>query len=317
MDPADAYLLDLCDAAIGEPAQRGAALPWLLEGADPGGAPARVDGWYPGARIVVLLTEGRRDERALTLAGVAEGYGVDVFELPRHGAKLDADGRPRRLPGEAEAIQRLLGDPERRRWERVEPDHGFTTYAPVDHDDDDHDHDDHASDDSDEDWSDEDDELEEEEREVDISEVMGWRGRAVMLALLEALRLSRRGFTTAVAGEGLSERALEALLVLAAVEPPATPVEPAHVASVLDREAYEVARALDELREAGHATPLGERVMGSGRIVLGEDVEWDWVLTAAGRDAALRWIARAVTLFEGWPPDTPGADDAVDAPPEP
>ena len=104
------------------------------------------------------------------------------------------------------------------------------------------------------------------------------------------------------------------LLVLAAVDPPGEPVEPAHVASVLGREAYEVERALDELRTAGHARPFGEGVMGSGRIVLGVDVEWDWVLTAAGRDAALRWIARAVTLFEGWPPDTPGAD-AVDAPP--
>lgn len=39
--------------------------------------------------------------------------------------------------------------------------------------------------------------------------------------------------------------------------------------------------------------------------------DWEWSIAASGRDVAAAWIARTLPLFEGWPPDVPGVDDAV------
>ncbi len=313
----DAYLLALCDDALSQEGLRGHALPWLREGGDPSGPPARVDAWYPQLRVIVLLTHRRDEDRSLFMAEAGRPYDVDVFEVPRGWVERDAAGALRRLPAERRRIRRLLGTPDAREANRVTPavaytDIGYTQY--VEHDDGNEDEDEYEDEYEDED---QDDEWDDEEKAdlVDpglAADALGWRGRSVALALLEAVRLARRAFEVRRAGSGLSEPALEALLVLLAAGPPGEPFRPfgpQELGQLLVRDPDEVGRALAELEAAGHA-----RCRDDGLEPADPDHLVEWTLTASGHETAVAWIARVIPLFAGWPRDVPGVDDADTAP---
>jgi hypothetical protein len=331
VDADDAYLLDLCDAAIGEPARRGVELPWARAGGDPDGPPMHAHGWYPQARVVVLVADGEEDDRAYELARLATPYDVAVLVVARAWLERDAAGAVRRLPADGERIARHLGDPEARDLHRVWPEAGgavfglnvageagWTAYADLDSED--------WDENEGEDDEDEDDEAERlaEEAErwpgtadfvADTEAALGWRGHAAAMAVLGALTLARRAFSVEATGHGLSEEAFEALLVLlagGAPDGPALTFEPAELARLLRREEHTVIGALRELQRAGFAEPLmeGARADGGPPLVLGVDMEWEWALTAAGREAGVAWVARVLPAFAGWPPEVPGIDDA-------
>jgi len=296
----DAYLLDLCDAAMGERALRDEELPWLREGADPEGRPARVDAWYPGARVIVLLTDRREEDRPRELAALAAPYGVDLLELPRGWVARDSAGALRRLPGERDRVAGILGSPEDRADNRVWVEYGYVATV--------------GEDPEEPDWEDEDEDEGAEpaspEFAMGTAGALGWRGHAVALALLEAVRISRRAFDVDRAGDGLTQSALEALLLLVAAGPPAGPslaATPQDFEQVIGRPREEVDDALAELCAADYAAPL--------EVDPEPDADDSWVLTPSGREAAVRWIARVVPLFAGWPPETPAVDDA-DAEPQ-
>jgi hypothetical protein len=295
-----AYLIDLCDEVVGEPALREHELPWLREGGEPDGAPVRVDAWYPYALLIVLVVDRRRDEEARRLALAAGAYGVDIVEVPRGLLERDATGAVRRRPQDIDQIRALIGNDEVRSMNRVEPELGGAVYgmnvAMVDEG--------VWAEDveawDEEDW-DEDDGLVEprDPLPVDRDAALGWRGRAVALAILEAVKLARRAFAVERTGHGLSQHAFEVLLVL--LVGGSETFEPDEIAQLLDRRPDQVEPALDELRAAGYAEVLG---------AAHEDDDWDWTLTDEGRDVAVAWIARTLPLFAGWPSDVPGVDDA-------
>jgi hypothetical protein len=257
-----------------------------------------VDAWYPGARAVVLVTDEENAPRSVALARPADAYGVGVYELRRGWVARDAEGALRRLPDERRRVMAMLADPEERLEHRVWWDAGWTVMgvnvAEGDFEDEDEDFDD---------WGDDEDiEVAAGTRQfhLDTEAALGWRGRAVALALLEAVRLSRRAFAVRRAGGGTSPEALEALLVLLAADAPAHD----EIARVLARDDHDVLDALAELKAAGHAESREDDPEAA-------DV---WTLTAEGREAAVAWIAGVLPLFEGWPPDVRDVDDA-DAPP--
>ena len=307
----DAYLIDLCDAVVGEPALREHELPWLREGAEPDAPSATVDAWYPYALLIVLLVDRTETERARLLARAADGYRVDVVEVPRGMLERDATGATRRRPLDRSRIAALIGNDQVREESRVRPEEeGWTAYVGVnvarpgepEHWPDEAD-DWPGEDDDDEAWFDETPRPGAPEFVADTATALGWRGRSVALAVLEAVSLSRRALAVERTGHGLSEHAFEVLLVLLLAE---RPVEREEVARVLTRPLHHVERAVGELQEAGHVESLGGELAEQH-----DDVDFEWTITAAGRDVAVDWIARTLPLFGGWPPDVPGADDAT------
>lgn len=305
----DAYLLALCDEALGEQGLRGQALPWLREGGDPSGAPARVDAWYPQLRVIVLLTRGRDEERSQLVARAGEPYGVGVFEVPRGWVERDAAGTLRRLPAEAERIRSLLGTHEAREDNQIWPRHGYSLVGGYQFDVDD------EAAYAGEDLEDFDEEDEEDEGEPDwldpdaAADALGWRGRSVALALLEAVRLSRRAFEVRRTGSGLSEPAIEALLVLVTAGSPEAsfrPVVARELGQLLLRDQEEIDGALRELEAAGHACAWDQDIDSDD-----PDSDAEWALTVSGHETAVAWIARVLPLFAGWPPDVRGVDDAA------
>lgn len=113
----EAYVLDLCDQALGERGRRQQRFEWLL--GDPGksGRRARlpVDGYWPQANLVVEYRERQHDQPIphfdkpdrLTISGVHRGAQRAIYDdrrdrlIPAHGIRLiiitpaDLDATPR------------------------------------------------------------------------------------------------------------------------------------------------------------------------------------------------------------------------------
>lgn len=134
----EAYVVDLCDAILGEPASRQHRFDWLL--GDPGRDGRRrtlpVDAYYAGHRLVIEYRERQHDEPIahfdkpdiLTVSGVHRGIQRRIYddrraaEIPAHGLRLvvvrpseltaDKRGRllRRREPDEAALRALLLGE---------------------------------------------------------------------------------------------------------------------------------------------------------------------------------------------------------------
>lgn len=131
----EAYVLDLCDQVLGEGGLRQHRFDWLL--GDPGKAGRRVrlpvDGYWPGANLVVEYRERQHDQPVthfdkpdrMTVSGVHRGVQRAIYDsrrdelIPAHDiqlvvitpANLDATprGRLRRnRPHDLAAIRRLL-----------------------------------------------------------------------------------------------------------------------------------------------------------------------------------------------------------------
>lgn len=308
----DAYLIDLCDAVVGEPALREHELAWLREGAEPDAPAATVDAWYPYALLIVLLVDRTATDRARLLARAADGYRVDVVEVPRGMLERDDTGATRRLPIDRSRIAALIGNDQVREESRVQPETGWTAYVGVNV----------AREGEPEDWPEEADDWPDADDDdedgpwfgeppdpggpgfaAETATALGWRGRSVALAVLEAVSLSRRALAVERTGHGLSKHAFEVLLVLLLAE---SPVEREEVARVLTRPVDSIEPAVGELQEAGYVESLGGELAEEH-----DDVDFDWAITAAGRDVAVGWIARTLPLFGRWPPDAAGVDDAT------
>lgn len=138
-DSDEAYVVDLCDAILGEPARRQHRFDWLR--GDPGRDERRhtlpVDAYYPERRLVIEYRERQHDEPVahfdkpgrLTVSGVHRGIQRRIYddrravEVPAHGLRLvvlrpndlAANKRGRLLRDRAsdEAVLRalLLGEP--------------------------------------------------------------------------------------------------------------------------------------------------------------------------------------------------------------
>jgi hypothetical protein len=103
-DSDEAYVVDLCDAILEEPASRQHRFDWLV--GDPGRNGARrtlpVDAYYAGHRLVVEYRERQHDEAVahfdkpgvLTVSGVHRGIQRRIYddrraaEIPVHGLHL-------------------------------------------------------------------------------------------------------------------------------------------------------------------------------------------------------------------------------------
>ncbi|HWZ87503.1 MAG TPA: hypothetical protein VNW92_01600, partial [Polyangiaceae bacterium] len=103
-DSDEAYVLDLCDAILGEPASRQHRFDWLV--GDPGrngrGCTLPVDAYYAAHRLVVEYRERQHDEPVthfdkpdvLTVSGVHRGIQRGIYderrtvEIPAHGLRL-------------------------------------------------------------------------------------------------------------------------------------------------------------------------------------------------------------------------------------
>jgi hypothetical protein len=137
-DSDEAYVLDLCDAILGEAASRQHRFDWLV--GDPGrnglGRALPVDAYYAERRLVVEYRERQHDEPiahfdkpdVLTVSGVHRGIQRRIYddrravEIPAHGLRLivvrpsdlAADGRGRLLrirePDSAALRALLLGE---------------------------------------------------------------------------------------------------------------------------------------------------------------------------------------------------------------
>lgn len=133
----EAYVLSLCDRALGEIGSRQHRFEWLL--GDPGKSGRRVrlpvDGFWQAANIVVEYRERQHGEPIphfdkpgrLTVSGVHRGIQRQLYDkrreeiIPAHGIRLilirpddlDATARGRLRRNEAHdlpAIRRILGD---------------------------------------------------------------------------------------------------------------------------------------------------------------------------------------------------------------
>ena len=137
-DSDEAYVVDLCDAILREPASRQHRFDWLL--GDPGRDGCRrtlpVDAYYTGHRLVIEYRERQHEEPVahfdkpdvLTVSGVHRGIQRRIYddrraaEVPGHGLRLvvvrpgdlmaDKRGRllRRREPDEAALRVLLLGE---------------------------------------------------------------------------------------------------------------------------------------------------------------------------------------------------------------
>jgi hypothetical protein len=137
-DSDEAYVVDLCDAILREPASRQHRFDWLL--GDPGRDGRRrtlpVDAYYTGHRLVIEYRERQHEEPVahfdkpdmLTVSGVHRGIQRRIYddrraaEVPGHGLRLvvvrpgdlmaDKRGRllRRREPDEAALRVLLLGE---------------------------------------------------------------------------------------------------------------------------------------------------------------------------------------------------------------
>jgi hypothetical protein len=98
----EAYVIDLCDQLLREPALRQYRFPWLLSDVGKSGARVSlpVDAYYPGHRLVVEYRERQHDEavpffdRRATVSGVGRGEQRRIYdrrreiEIPKHGLRL-------------------------------------------------------------------------------------------------------------------------------------------------------------------------------------------------------------------------------------
>jgi hypothetical protein len=141
-DSDEAYVVDLCDAILGEPASRQHRFDWLVGDPGPNGrSRLPVDAYYAAHRLVVEYRERQHDEPVahfdkpdvLTVSGVPRGIQRRIYderravEIPAHGLRLivvkpsdlTADGRGRllrdRVPDEATLRPLLLGEKARAR----------------------------------------------------------------------------------------------------------------------------------------------------------------------------------------------------------
>ena len=98
----EAYVIDLCDEALGTPALRQHRFDWLRGDARPGkqGTRLPVDAYYPELQLVVEYRERQHTEavpimdRRMTVSGVDRGTHRGIYDqrrhdvLPAHGIEL-------------------------------------------------------------------------------------------------------------------------------------------------------------------------------------------------------------------------------------
>lgn len=302
MDPGDrAYLLDLCDAAIGERGARDHIFDWLLDEA--GEAPRAVDAWWPARRLAVLLEAEPTPDLQRRLKVLA-AYEIETVLLRLDSFERDGAGALRRLAEHDERhVRSELLDPGSRFSQRLwfGPEIVGVNEAY---------HDDPADlDDLDDDWDVAEDEahfdaLDEAEEPVAPALDPGWRGGAMARAALGAAVLARRAFAVAVAGHGRTDVETQVLVWIALV-PPGRPTDEgesdAGLRSALALDAWEVREALEGLARRG--------LVEADR---GEPADPPtWSATDAGAEAVEAWVGRLGSVFAGWPPDRPGVDDAI------
>jgi hypothetical protein len=128
----EAYVIDLCDAVLGQNALRQHRFPFLVGDPDANGrrAPLPVDAFYPALKLVVEYHERQHTERVgffdnkATVSGVGRGEQRRRYDdyrrtlLPKHGYELvcldyshfahDAAKRLRRGPTDRAVIERTL-----------------------------------------------------------------------------------------------------------------------------------------------------------------------------------------------------------------
>lgn len=98
----EAYVIDLCDEALGQPALRQHRFDWLRGDARPGeqGARLPLDAYYPDLSLVIEYRERQHTEsipimdRRMTVSGVDRGTQRAIYDqrrrdlLPKHGIEL-------------------------------------------------------------------------------------------------------------------------------------------------------------------------------------------------------------------------------------
>jgi Clp amino terminal domain, pathogenicity island component len=133
---------------------------------------------------------------------------------------------------------------------------------------------------------------------------LGWRGRGIALAALGAAVLARSAFGARRAAPLLElEMQLLVYLALALDDDPAASAGPGEAVDFLP-----VALACD--RE-DMSTAI-EALQREQLVVRPETPDDDRVaITPAGTARVAEWLARTVPLFDGWPPEHPGVDDAT------
>jgi hypothetical protein len=131
---------------------------------------------------------------------------------------------------------------------------------------------------------------------------LGWRERGIALAALGASVLARSAFAAPRTG-GLGPIEMQALVYLTLVtehELPSQPGEgPGSLSSALACQGEDAAIAVDALAR-------------QGLVAYAEDTDDLRVaVTEYGVVAVENWLGLVESLFERWPPDVPGVDDAT------
>ncbi|HEX2084629.1 MAG TPA: hypothetical protein VHF89_03025 [Solirubrobacteraceae bacterium] len=283
LDPNEAVrILDLCDRVLAQPSQRGHRFAWLLTSAEPAAEPARVDAWYPEARLAVDVRGLHQDDELHRRAAIVHAYDLDyavVDARDEEGVRAQVGSR------EALARQAMRWGPESVvGWVEEDEEWDWEPGGPRPPDPDEID------------LADLLDEV--GPRDSGAAQVLGWRGRSIALALLGALALARRALRLDVDDLLPREHGLDVLLALAAAEP--------REATHSGLGAAEIARAL--VLDPVHVDGELRRLQRDGLVVAGGIPEEGpgavtWGLAPEGLDAVVALLARAAPLFRDWPPD--------------
>jgi hypothetical protein len=131
---------------------------------------------------------------------------------------------------------------------------------------------------------------------------LGWRGRGIALAALGAAVLDRSAFAPFRTG-GLGAIEMQVLVYLALATERDLPSQPGEGLGSLSRalacHGEDAAIAADSLAR-------------QGLVAYAEDADDLPVeVTPAGVGAVEEWLELVASLFERWPPDVPGVDDAT------
>jgi hypothetical protein len=290
-----AYLLDLCDEALGEAGERDAAPPWLLSAAD--GEPVRVAAVYPTARVVLELWEAQEPLELDRRAAIVEAYGL-AYVL------LDEAAITREREADRDYVLEQIAGARDLGWEQLTELNPWRPGAVIGI---------NVGVGVEEDWDGEEDDpfgegFDENADEEDPplpNVALAWRGRAMALALLGAAALTRRAFASSMSGHEVSRRALQALLALAVAHEPASepalepqaPPEWSRPGLTRETLAHVIVADPDDVGEA--LTELSRRGLAD------EDFDGAWTISEFGVTVVVDWLGRVSPLFEGWPRDLP------------
>lgn len=131
---------------------------------------------------------------------------------------------------------------------------------------------------------------------------LGWRERGIALAALGASVLARSAFAAFRTG-GLGPVEMQSLVYLTLATEHDLPSQPGEALGSLSRalacDGEDAAIAVDSL-------------VRQGLVAYDADTEdLGVVVTPEGVSAVEAWLELAASLFERWPPEVPGVDDAT------